>query len=753
MGHDALLDSLRAIVGERHCLTDPALRASFETDWTRRFHGEAVAVVRPGSTREVAGVLRACFDARVGVVPQGGNTGLVGGSVPRGGEVVLSLRRLDDIGNVDSSSGQVTVGAGATLAAVQRAAGAAGWAFGIDLGARDSVTVGGMAATNAGGVNVVRHGPMRSQLIGFEAVLADGSIIRRLPGMPKDNTGFDLAGLIAGSEGTLAVITRLGLRLVPQLRHRAVCVIGFEDAAAAVDAAGVLRRRLATVHALELFTHAGVDLVMRHASVAAPFAARMPVYLLVEVASDESDPADGLYAALESMAVDDASVAVATETDSRHRLWQPRERHTEAINAEGVPHKLDVSVPASRYAELVERAPQAVRAVAPDARTIVYGHVGDGNLHVNVLGPAPDDETVDDAILGLVVELGGSVSAEHGIGVAKVGWLPRDRGEDAVRAMRAIKTAWDPRNILNPGVLFAADPAGSSTSAGRDQAYDQAMTNTTHTPATDQYGFLETNGARIYYEVEGSGPPVVLIHAGVANLRMWDDQVPALRDAYRVIRYDTRGYGRTETDAVEFSNRADIAALLDHLGEESAHLVGISRAGAIALDFALEYPDRVRSLVVGAGGISGYQSPDGSPDEDFEVEERLYEAKDWEGLAAWEADYWGNGPGQPADRVPEVRARIYEWELANYRAGKVEGTPQPLDPPAAGRLGDLKVPLLVILGTLDEPGTSGSMRHLAEAVPNARLEVFEGVAHMLNLERPDRFNALLRDFLDGMRAR
>lgn len=271
---------------------------------------------------------------------------------------------------------------------------------------------------------------------------------------------------------------------------------------------------------------------------------------------------------------------------------------------------------------------------------------------------------------------------------------------------------------------------------------------------TIESGFLETNGARIYYEVEGSGEPVVLIHAGVANLRMWDDQADALRDAYRVIRYDTRGFGRTETDAVEFSNRADIAALLDHLGEHSAHVVGFSRAGSIALDFALEYPERVRSLTVGAGGIGGYESPEAAASAaTFEEEEKLWEAKDWEGLAAWEADYWGNGPGQPADRVPEVRAKIYDWELTNYRAEKEEGKPQVLDPPAAGRLGELKVPLLVVIGTLDEPGTQASMRHLAEAVPGARLEVFEGVAHMLNLEQPDRFNRLLREFLDGVRAR
>ncbi len=270
---------------------------------------------------------------------------------------------------------------------------------------------------------------------------------------------------------------------------------------------------------------------------------------------------------------------------------------------------------------------------------------------------------------------------------------------------------------------------------------------------TSESGTLETNGARIYYEVDGSGDPVVLIHAGVANLRMWDEQVPALGDAYRVIRYDTRGYGQTVTDAVEFSNRADIAALLDHLGEASAHVLGLSRGGSIALDFAIESPERVRSLVVAAGGVGGYESPDESPAETFEEAEKLWVAHNWEALADWETAFWADGPGQPPDRVdPTVRERVHAWVLSNYRALKEEGTPQPLDPPAVGRLGELRVPLLVILGTLDEPGTSESMRHLAGAVPGARLEVFEGSAHMLNLEQPDRFNRVLRDFLDASRA-
>ncbi len=203
--------------------------------------------------------------------------------------------------------------------------------------------------------------------------------------------------------------------------------------------------------ALELFTDAGLELVMRHASVAAPFA-RRPMYVLVEAGSDEADPTDDLAAALDAIGAGES--AIATDPAGRHRLWRLREGHTEAINAEGIPHKLDVSVPLTRYAELVERAPAAVRDVDPGAQTIVYGHLGDGNLHVNVLGPAPEDEATDAAVLELVLELGGSVSAEHGIGVAKVDWLVRDRGEAAVSAMRAIKDAWDPAGILNPGVIF-----------------------------------------------------------------------------------------------------------------------------------------------------------------------------------------------------------------------------------------------------------------------------------------------------------
>jgi 3-oxoadipate enol-lactonase len=259
---------------------------------------------------------------------------------------------------------------------------------------------------------------------------------------------------------------------------------------------------------------------------------------------------------------------------------------------------------------------------------------------------------------------------------------------------------------------------------------------------------LEHHGARIAYDVDGIGEPVLLVHAGVANRRMWDAQVEALRDRYRLIRHDTRGFGDTETNAVAFSNRDDIGAVLDAVGERSAHLVGLSRGAQIALDFTLEFPDRVRSLVFSGGGVGGYDAPEQSDASIWEEPERLLEAKDWEGIAEWETRFWVDGPGQPPDRVdPAVRELVHGWILATYLAEKEEGTPQPLDPPANARLGDLRAPLLVIVGDLDEVETRAHCRYLASAVPGARLEVFEGAAHLVNLEQPERFNRLLGEFL------
>jgi FAD/FMN-containing dehydrogenase len=454
---EQLLDALRAAVGAAHVLTDADLRASYETDWTGRWRGEALAVVRPASAEEVAAVLRACATAGVAIIPQGGNTGLVGGSIPRAvaarPQVIVSMLRLRDLEPVDAIAGELTVGAGVTLGVLQAHARAAGFGFGVDLGSRDSATIGGMIATNAGGIHVLRHGPMRAQLVGIEAVLADGSVVRRLPGMVKDNTGYHLPSLLAGSEGTLALITRAHVRLVSLQPRKAVALVALATTADAVSLAGELRRSLPSLAAAELFYGEGLELVLRHAGGEPPFRGRHAVYLLLEV-EGEADPTEMLASAIAASAVV-VDAVVASDEAGRERLWRLRERHTEAINAEGIPHKLDIALPMARLAEFVDRAEGAVEAASPGSRTYLYGHVCEGNLHLGIIGPGPDDDAVDDAVLGLVVEMGGTTSAEHGVGIAKTGWLEADHGLADVDAMRAIKGALDPGWMLNPGVIFA----------------------------------------------------------------------------------------------------------------------------------------------------------------------------------------------------------------------------------------------------------------------------------------------------------
>ena len=351
-----LLHSLRAIVGDAHVLADADLLAGYLVDWTRRWSGDALCAVRPADSEQVAAVMRACADAGVAVIPQGGNTGLVGGSVPRAAldrpQVVLSLTRLRDLEPVDAIAAEVTVGAGATLAAVQAHARGAGFAFGVDLGARDSATIGGMIAANAGGIHVIRHGPMRQQLIGLEAVLADGSVIRRLPGLVKDNTGYHLPSLISGSEGTLAVVTRARLRLVPHLPRRAVALVAVDGAEEAADLAGELRRRLPNLLAAELFFENGMQLVLRHAGGSRPFPQEHPAYLLVEV-DGPTDPTDALLDAIEDGGSLVRDAVMCTDEAERERVWRLRERHTESVNAEGVPHKMDIAVPVRRLGDYV----------------------------------------------------------------------------------------------------------------------------------------------------------------------------------------------------------------------------------------------------------------------------------------------------------------------------------------------------------------------------------------------------------------
>jgi FAD/FMN-containing dehydrogenase len=477
----ALLREFGAVVGEAHVLTGDAA-AGYATDWTGGFTGLPPAVLRPRDTEQVAALLALCADAGVAIVPQGGNTGLVGGGVPLHGEVVLSLARLDRLGPVDADAGQVSAGAGVSL---QRVADAdPRLDLGVLIASRHSATVGGAVATNAGGLRVLRYGPMRAQLRGIEAVLSDGTVLSHKAGLVKDNTGYDYPSLLAGSEGTLAVITAARLQLVPRLADPVTVIIGVSGPG---EAHALARRAVGGVGGLlsaEYFTQAGLDLLAGHAGLIPPLRPPTPAYLLLEAAGP------GAAEELAAIAAD-RPAAVGTGAAERARLWAYRERHPEAAGFVGVPLKLDVSVPAAQWVRLASGVTEVVREVDPGALVITYGHVADGNLHVNVVpsagragasgGPAEGPRRIgsrnadstgaalqagagapgalgadgrhEDAVFSFVASLGGSISAEHGIGALKARWLPLVRSEAERGLFARVRRAFDPAGILNPYVL------------------------------------------------------------------------------------------------------------------------------------------------------------------------------------------------------------------------------------------------------------------------------------------------------------
>ncbi|HEY8047200.1 MAG TPA: FAD-binding oxidoreductase [Streptosporangiaceae bacterium] len=444
----ALLRELAAVVGGPHVLTGDAT-AGYAVDWTGRFRGDPPAVVRPRDTAQVAAVLALCSGGGIPVVPQGGNTGLVGGGVPGHGEVVLSLARLDRLGPPDLEAAQVTAGAGVTLSRV------AGSADGLDLGiliaSRDSATVGGAVATNAGGLRVLRYGPMRAQLRGIEAVLADGTVLSHLSGLVKDNTGYDYPSLLAGSEGTLAVITQARLRLVPRARSPVTVLCGFAGLAGLHAAARLAAARVPGLLSAEFFTQAGLDLLVSRAGLAPPLAVPAPAYLLLE--ADGPGALDDLAAVAGDDPASVTGAAVAQTPADRARLWAYRERHPDAAGFLGAALKLDVAVPAARWVELAAGVTGVVAGADPGATVITFGHVADGNVHVNIVPAAPPDGRHEDAVFLFVASLGGSISAEHGIGALKARWLPLARSAAERELFARIRGALDPAGILNPHVL------------------------------------------------------------------------------------------------------------------------------------------------------------------------------------------------------------------------------------------------------------------------------------------------------------
>jgi FAD/FMN-containing dehydrogenase len=448
---DALATALGEIVGSEHVLTEPDVTASYATDWTRRFQGEALLVVRPADAEQVARAVVRCAEAGISVVPQGGNTGLVGGSVPRGRPmVVMSTRRLDRLDPVDHGAMQVTLGAGVTLAQWRQHARAAGLDAPVDFASRDSATVGGAVATNAGGSRVVRFGTMRSQVAGVSAILADGSEVGSLAGLPKETAGLHWPSLLSGSEGTLAVLTAVRLRLVPWYRHTTTALLAVPDLDAAVAVLARLRAEVRPLDAVELILSEAMGLVSEHLAASPPVAAvdAAGAYVMVECA-DHADPTDELTAAL-STQPEILDAAITTEGPARDRLVAFRDRIAEAIAARGVPLKLDVAVPVGELGRLLAAARDAV--ARDGGRLIPFGHLAEGNVHLNVLDPG-DTEAITAGVLTAAAELGGTISAEHGIGAAKAPWLHLIRSPAELRAAAAVKQALDPTGILNPGVL------------------------------------------------------------------------------------------------------------------------------------------------------------------------------------------------------------------------------------------------------------------------------------------------------------
>lgn len=447
-----VIERLAEIVGNAYVSTDPDVLAARVVDHTGRYHGRASALVRPGSADEVGAVLRACRDAGAYVTVQGGRTSLVAGTVPEHDDVLLSTERLRNIGDVDVAERRISVGAGVTLAEVQRAADEAGLVFGVDLAARDTATVGGMASTNAGGLRTVRYGNMGEQVIGLDVALPDGSVVHRHSRVRMDNTGYDLASLFVGAEGTLGVITALDLRLHPTPAHRVTAICGFPDLDSLV-AAGRLFRDLDGIAALELIDARASALTAEHAGVPAPVDGAWQ--LLIELAGD-TDQTERLANAIEGTDLS-GEPAVGVDAAAQQRLWQVREAVAEVLGVYGPPLKFDVSLPLSAIAPFASEAVAVVSAHAPAAIPVLFGHVGEGNLHLNLVRCTLENEAeraLYESMMDLIARMGGNVSSEHGVGTRKRAYLPMSRTDADIAAMRTVKAAFDPSGYLNPAVLF-----------------------------------------------------------------------------------------------------------------------------------------------------------------------------------------------------------------------------------------------------------------------------------------------------------
>ncbi|MFI8583028.1 FAD-binding oxidoreductase [Ectopseudomonas khazarica] len=465
-----LLPALRDVLGEAGLITDAERMQSYLSDWRNAYRGQAAAVLRPGTTEEVAAAVRLCAQAGVALVPQGGNTGLCGGSIPdaSGAQMVLSLTRLKRIREVDVANATITVEAGVILQQLQDAAAEVGRLFPLSLGAEGSCTVGGNLATNAGGTAVLRYGNMRDLALGLEVVLPDGRIWDGLRGLRKDNTGYDLKQLFIGSEGTLGIITAAVLKLFPALRSLTTAWVALPSPQAAVALLGQMRGLCGDrLTGFELMSRQSLEFVLRHVAGASdPFAEGHPWYVLIELSDTQPDAAlndlleQGLGEAFEQALVLDA--VVAGSQAQVEALWALREGISEAQNHEGPSLKHDISVPVSRIPDFIARTDRALQQAFPGVRIVAYGHVGDGNLHYNISKPPGSDdapfkaqaEAIMRVIYDSTLEDDGSISAEHGLGQSKRAAAQHYKAPLELELMRSIKQALDPAGLMNPGKLL-----------------------------------------------------------------------------------------------------------------------------------------------------------------------------------------------------------------------------------------------------------------------------------------------------------
>ena len=460
---------LKDAVGPKGFSQDPAEIAPHLEEWRSKYKGHTPLLLKPGSAAEVSAILRLCHETGTAVVTQGGNTGLVGGQIPLHGEVLLSTKRLNRIRAVDKSGMTLSVEAGVTLAAVQQAASDAGLLFPLSLASEGSCTIGGNIATNAGGTHVLRYGMTRALVLGLEVVKADGTVLDLMRSLHKDNTGYDLKQLFIGSEGTLGVITAATLRLFPKPDVAVVAFAAVPSPAAAITLLNALQARTGgMLSAFELIPRVALEFVTRHIDGARdPLDASSLWYVLMEAtggrqanlaATFETALADAIQAGTATDAVVAASEAQAAA------LWKLRESISESQKREGASIKHDISVPVAAIPDFIARAVPQVLKLAPGARAVTFGHLGDCNLHFNFNSPRAGDDPaflaqwdeIQQVVHDIVKDFGGSISAEHGIGAMKVATLPRYKSHEELDAMRAIKTVFDPKNILNPGKTVPA---------------------------------------------------------------------------------------------------------------------------------------------------------------------------------------------------------------------------------------------------------------------------------------------------------